>query len=192
MQGESVDPANLLFSLADNFFKEAACPFAIVSVWTGCNEGKFLPESRDPGCVPPVLHRIFLRGEVAAASPGLVANPPITDIEWLFETSCRTLVGRGGASCRRVAIFDPAIELFCREAAHIGGKVGLPTNQTADLYKFICAEQIGIVTVTRWRGRRITKSPEIGSPRAFLSRTDAITPGITIGKAAAGQAHDRR
>ncbi len=46
--------------------------------------------------------------------------------------------------------------------------------------------------MTRRGRRRITEGPEIRAPRAFLSRTDAITPVVTIGKAAAGKAHERR
>src|SRR5262250_2134800 len=86
MQRPSIDPAGLILAFANDLFEESTRPFAIVSVRSRGDKRKLLSISGDPCCIPAILDGILLGSKVAAAPPRLVANSPITDVEWVLES----------------------------------------------------------------------------------------------------------
>src|SRR5882762_3465862 len=94
MQGKAVDGTNLRFAFADEFFEEAARPTCIVAVGSrGDQRQRAAIVNREPCGVTAKFYGVFLRGEVAATSPGFVADSPESYVEWIGETC-------GGASVR--------------------------------------------------------------------------------------------
>src|SRR5205809_581694 len=79
VQRPSVERAQLTSALARHVLEEAACPLPITAIGSRANEGQFVAISRHPRAVPAKFCRIGLRSKVAAASPSLVANPPVAN-----------------------------------------------------------------------------------------------------------------
>src|SRR4029078_13348919 len=88
------------------------------------------------------------------------------------------LVGQGGLAGRRVAVFDPLVEITRGVPATICGEIRLSADQVAKVHEFVGAELIGIVLGRPVRGfaQKAVVDPEIGPAWTVCSWGDALTP----------------
>src|SRR5947209_5268879 len=184
VQCEAINGPQQPFVFAHDFFQETACPGPVRRIGAGGDEVKFLSVLRHPSGVAAELGRVLLGSEVPSATPGLVAHTPILHIEGIFETCGSALVGQSGASCGRVAVFHPAVELFRRKASDVGREIRLGANQAAKMRKFAGAEAIGVVPMGSGCIRGFSSVPEIGAAGALVRRPDPIAPIVAVGEAA--------
>ena len=121
VKGHAVDGAQLPFSFLEDLFQKTTRPVPIIHIRTRGDEGNVLVVVRHPGSPAAKFDGVFLRREVSAASPTLVADTPVTDIEGLGEPGGSSHVGECCAARRRIAVFDPAIEIPGAQTAHVSG-----------------------------------------------------------------------
>src|SRR6185369_9643431 len=88
------------------------------------------------------------------------------------STSC----GQSGAACGGIAVLDPEIEVSCREAANIGGKIRLRFDEPTEANEFIGSELVGIELRRSVALPFVIEEPEIRATGTLLSRTDSVTP----------------
>src|SRR6185295_19060745 len=173
--------------------EEAPRPVQLPAVRARADERQ-LPGPREPRRVAAERGRVLLGREVPAAAPGLVAHAPEADVEGLALAVGRPLVGGRGAPRRRVAVFHPAPEVLRREAAHVGGHVGLGAGEAAEARELDGAELVGLEalrTVRRVRRPLAHVDPEVRPPRTARARARAVPPVVLVGEAAARPADDR-
>ena len=148
--------------------------------------------ARHPGGESSKLYRILLRREIPAAAPGFIPHSPEAHVEWILEPGGGAHVSERGAAGWRVAIFHPAVELLGGQAAQVRCQVRLAADQFAEVYEFIGAELVGIISMTGGRFRRLALIPEIRSAGALVGRAKAIAPVITVRETPSRKAHDWR
>ena len=124
---------------------------------------------------------VKFRPHVAAAAPGLVADAPVPHVERFFLAVFPAQVGHGGAP-GHVAVFHPVGKLLYRAAAHVAGDIGLTSQFPAQGHELVGAE--GVVL-----GHAAPVGVHDGLALCF--GTDAVSPVIGIGKAAARPAQHR-
>ncbi len=103
------------------------------------------------------------------------------------------MFGERGRAGGGVAVFDPARELDCGQAAEIAGQIGLGSREMAEADELIGAEGVVVVELhgvaLEALGVGIV-DPEVGAGGAVLARADAVAPVVAVGEAAAGPADD--
>src|SRR6185437_6454611 len=134
-----------------------------------------------------VLLRILLRSHRSAAAPGLVADSPVLNIEWLGIAIFGPLICQGQRPRRCIAIRNPVMKLGRRTRSHIGGDVRLRPDQAAKVHEFVNAELIRLCRVGPGRHAPL---PEVVG--AWTRLTDPIAPVIAIGEASARPTEIRR
>src|SRR5262249_25578161 len=139
--------------------------------------------------VPAELGRVFFRGEISAASPGLVADAPVADVEGITIAAGRAQVRHCRRARGRIAVLDPLIEIARRETADIRGDVRGRAGEAAEVDELVRAEAIRIEALRTVGGaavlRRFRIGPEIRAARPIRSRTHAVVPVVAVGKTAA-------
>src|SRR5580692_1200693 len=145
-----------------------------------------------PGGEPAELRGVFLRSEVAAAAPGLVANSPETDVKRIAGAGSRTHFGQRGAARRRITVLYPTIKRFGSQAAEICSEVRRGAGQFSEVQEFVGAETVRFELVIVGIGFRFRIAPEIGAAGTFVGRTDAVLPIVAVGEASARIADHRR
>src|SRR5262245_39834123 len=70
--------------------KETPGPIQIAAVWTGSHECRLDSIFRNPFSEAAKLRRVLLGGEVSAATPRLVPDSPVTNLERISITARRT------------------------------------------------------------------------------------------------------
>ena len=171
--------------------EEAAGPVGVVSVGAYGDEaeGVFAVGGR-PGGEAAEHGGVLFRGEVATATPGLVAYAPEVDVEGLGVTVGGALCGEGVGSgfgggvggevaCGSVAVLDLLVEVACGEGAEVGGEVGFGTDGSAGAHELVEAVLVGVLL-----------APEGGAGGAFVAWADAVAPVVGVGEASAGPAED--
>src|SRR5437867_9301521 len=121
--------------------EKAPRPVQVAAVRARADERQ-LPAPREPRRVAAERRRVLLGREVAAASPGLVPDAPEADAERVALAVGRALVGGRGGPRGRVAVLHPAPEILRREAAHVGGDVGLGAGEAAEARELDGAELV--------------------------------------------------
>src|SRR5262245_59141396 len=117
MERPAPQAAELPLPLHDQPGQESTGPGEAAAVRPRADERQVHAELGDPGDEPPVLDRVLLGREVAAAAPGLVADAPEPDPERLGVTAGGPQLGERGAARWRVAVIHPLIEVAGRQAA---------------------------------------------------------------------------
>ena len=81
------------------------------------------------------------------------------------------------------AVIHPIQNMYGRHRGNICGKVCLGTNSLAKIHKFVSSDLVALVF-------SVLIDPEIRSDRAVFA--DSVSPIVTLGKATAGPAQNRR
>src|ERR1019366_5960452 len=178
------------------FAEETPGPVHIAIARTRPDEGGRHSVGGHPDRVAFELRAVVFGVEVAAATPGLVADAPIAHAETFGFAVGRALRPQGGGIRRGVAVLHPAPEFLCREAAHVGGKIGLGAHLFAEPGELHGAESVRIIALRTVAARAFRPFPglypEVGTLGAFVARTGAVAPIVLVGKAAAGPANHAR
>ena len=184
----------LPLAFLEQFREETPRPPEVGGVRPRADECEVHAEARRPRGEPPVFRRVFLRRELAAASPGFVADTPEPHLE-------RIAVTRGGAHVRErvragrgVAVFDPLVEILRRQAAQVRRKIRRAAGQAAQPRELVRPERVGILfpcAVRPLEHRRFVH-PEVGPRRPPVRAADAVAPVVAVGKAAARPADGAR
>src|ERR1700685_4162332 len=129
---------------------------------------------------PAIQRAIVFRRELAAASPALVPHSPVPHAEWIAVAVGGSLVCQGRAAGRRVAVFDPLLELLGRTGAHVGRHVRFDVAQPAEMHELMQAEKVRLRVLP----------PAAETARALRAGTDSVAPMVFVRKAAARPADD--
>ena len=172
--------------------EETARPFEVASRRTGGDERQRDAVVGDPGDEAPEFRGVLLGREVAAATPGFVADAPIAHPERIGVAVRGPLVGERRLAARRITVVDPGVEVRGGQAAHVGGEVRLGADEPTEADELVGAERVGVVLLrTVGGGPHLPRvDPEIGPARAGGARPDAVAPVVAVGEAAAGPADD--
>ena len=142
-------------------------------------------EARHPRREAAELHRVLLGGEIAAAAPALVADAPVADLQRILLAVLGAQIGQRRRAGGRVAVLDPLVEVARRQAAQVGGEVGLAADHAAEARELDRAEMVRVV-LRRAVGRLAhAVGPEVGAARPRVARADAVAPVVAVGEAAA-------
>src|SRR2546428_6020036 len=97
----------VVFVVRVQLLEEAMGPIYIVTIGARPNELKIYTVARNPRRKTTELRRVVLGPKVAAASPTLVANAPVTYPKWLRQACSTAQVRQRCTSRRRIAVFHP-------------------------------------------------------------------------------------
>src|SRR5262245_44706756 len=200
MQSPAIERVQLVRAFSYHAVEKSACPIDIPAIRPGADKFQINSKARRPGDKSAEFRRVFLGGETSAAAPGFIADSPILDIERLAVASGGALIRKRCFTCRSIAVFDPFIEIFRRQAAQICGNVWFHTGQLAKSHELIRAEPVRVVFLRAGIEFPISLtgsipaviSPEIRAARAVFARADAVAPVIAVGETAPRPAHDAR
>ena len=125
---------------------------------------------------------VLLGGEMAdlPVAPHLVAKTPVADVVRLGVAVGAPQIGPVGV-LRPVAVLDPRQGLLQRAGAHVQTDVRLGVEGPAVLDELVGAEGIGLLGLPG----------ELGAPRPFFRRTDAVGPVVVADEVAARPAQQR-
>src|SRR5205085_11528702 len=124
VHGEAVDAREVPVAALGEAREEAARPAPVAAVRPRRDEGQLHAVSGNPRDELAELVRVLFGRHLAAATPRLVAHAPVAHAERLALAARRAKARQSSHPRRRVTIFDPLVEGFGREAAHVRGEVG--------------------------------------------------------------------
>src|SRR6266545_777710 len=192
MQAHRVDLVNLAGSFLYQLREKAAGPAHVARVRPGRDEIEFGSIGWRPGGEAPKFLGILFRQHVSPAAPRFVADAPITDVERLAFARSRAQVGERRQPGRRVTVLKPFEVGAHRQAADVGSNIGLRVGETAQLHELVRTEPVWLILLwpvfqlfVAFRHFVVSVGPEVDAARTFVARSDAVTPVILIGEAAA-------
>ena len=194
VQRPAPDPLHEPWILGRERGEKALGPGDIVAVRTGGDEGQRDAHAGRPGGVAAERGRVLLGRHVAAATPALVAHAPQADVERIAVAALFSQARQRGRAGRCVAVVDPLVEILGRQAPDVAGNVRRGAGEPAEPHELRSAERVGLeaLRAAGLFGERFRVHPEAGTHRPCGARTDAVTPVVGIGEAAARPADHRR
>src|SRR6266498_3953604 len=176
--------------------KKASGPIEVTAVCTGSDKLVGHAISGHGCCEASILRRVFFRRQVAATAPRFIPDAPELYLAWIAAWHFATCshVSSSRAARRRVTILDPLVKLLRAHSAHVDRHVRLCSGKLTETDELVGSELIRIIFPRPIRHRNVFRpflrvQPEIRATRTLTPRPDAVTPIITIGKAAARPAN---
>src|SRR5262249_15108868 len=117
VQRPAVNRVQLVRAFGGHAVEEAARPVDVAAVRPGGDVFEVDAVARRPGDEAAEFSRVFSRRKAAPAAPRFVADPPELDVEWVTVAGGGAQVRESGSARRGVAVFDPFVEIFGRQAA---------------------------------------------------------------------------